>query len=80
MNPEILAYKGQLSTARARRLHLDAEATGVMTQLRMLLRVGQEPSAVHIDQVQAMTARLVTLHAELQKLDKEIGELEAALG
>ena len=39
MNPEILAYKGQLSTARARRLHLDAEATGVMTQLRMLLRV-----------------------------------------
>lgn len=80
MNPEILALKGQLSVSKARRLNIDAEATAIMAQLRLLLRVGQEPAAVAFDQVEAMTARFGKLLEELKALDKSIKDLEGALG
>lgn len=80
MNPEILAYKGQISVDRARRMNLDAEASGILTNLRLYLRLGQEPVQIKLDEAKASFARLDTVITEIKALDKRIAELESAIG
>lgn len=79
MSPENLAIKGQISIEKARRLNLDAEASGILATLRLHLRVGQEPVNVPFETVEAMTGRLGKVLTELKALDKSIKQLEDAL-
>lgn len=80
MNPESLVYKGQIAVDRSRRMNLDAEASGILTNLRILLRLGQEPVQIKIDEAKALLSRLDTVLAELKVIDKRIAELESAIG
>jgi hypothetical protein len=80
VNPESLVYKGQIAVDRSRRMNLDAEASGIITNLRILLRLGQEPVQIKIDEAKALLSRLDTVLAEIKVIDKRIAELESAIG
>jgi hypothetical protein len=80
VNTESLVYKGQIAVDRSRRMNLDAEASGILTNMRILLRLGQEPVQIKIDEAKALLSRLDTVLAEIKVIDKRIAELESAIG
>lgn len=80
MNPELLAYKGQIAVDRSRRMNLDAEASVILTTLRLYLRLGQEPVQIKMDEAKASLTRLDAVIAEMKAIDKRIAELESAIG
>jgi len=81
MREEILKAKGRLSEARRKRGELSLEGKGLIALIRNLVDPYEPDLArLRIPEAEANMARLSVVQREIQSLDAQIAELEAAFG
>jgi len=81
MRTEILQAKGMLSDLKRKYSHLDAEASGLIALLRNLLNPWERDiTKLPVAQIVSATSRLREVHEKMIELQKQISEIESAIG